>query len=189
MADPALPASVKALLPAASTPGEGNWANFDTEFGTTFSGGMAVTDFPGKQPSCAFGLTTEFKLELQGDSAFDEPPMLDMALQQFQLDLESAQSGMSQFVTDYIKPLPDVVSVGTVQKEKLGEGEVVYVEMVENCAGHPNGAKTLMRGFANRGATRLSFRLVTSLDVAATKAVAVEMFNKFEALDIKALIP
>jgi hypothetical protein len=28
-----------------------------------------------------------------------------------------------------------------------------------------------------------------SLDVAATKAVAVEMFSNFETLDIKALIP
>ena len=189
MADSALPESVKALLPAGSTPGEGSWETFETEFGTTFGGGLAVTEFPGKKPSCAFGLTTEFSFDLQGDSAFDEPPMLDMALQQFQTDIENSHAGMSQFVTDYVKPLPDIVSVGTVQKEKLAGGEVIYVDMVENCDSHPNGAKTMMRGSINRGATRLSFQLVASQDAATAKAVAAEIFKNFEALDIKALIP
>jgi len=61
--------------------------------------------------------------------------------------------------------------------------------MVENCDSHPNGAKTMMRGSINRGATRLSFQLVASQDATTAKAVAAEIFKNFEALDIKALIP
>ncbi len=182
-----VPASIMALLPSGATPGRGNWEVFETEFGKTFGSDMQASSFSGQRPSCVFAGTTEFYINLKGDTAWENAPMLDMAISIHQEEIVSAPAAMSSFISAYIKDAPDVVSVGEVRKEQRAKGNVVYVEYKENCSNHPNGTKTRLKGFARRGATQLQFNFVIALDSAAATAMADEIFDNFDRLDIAAL--
>ncbi len=182
-----VPPSIAALLPPEVKLGDSNWAVFETEFGKTFGGGMQASSFPGQHPSCPFAGTPELKIELKGDTAFENPPMLDMMISDYETGVANAPAVLSKFMADYITTSPDVVSVGTVQEETRPDGYLVYMEYKENCSNHPNGSKTRLTGLARRGATQLSFQLVVAVDGTAAVALAADMLQNFAKLDIAAL--
>jgi hypothetical protein len=126
-------------------------------------------------------------ISLKGDTAFEDPPMLDMAIEMYQQDVASAADSLSVYVKGFAAGQPDVVSVGEIREEQRSNGYLVYFEFKEDCGAHRNGAKTRMRGFARRGATMLDFSLVIALDSAATMAIASEILANFDKLDIAAL--
>jgi hypothetical protein len=148
---------------------------------------LAASSFAGQSPSCVFAGTPELKISLKGDTAWENPPMLDMAIAIHQEDIARAPAAMATFVSNYVSGAPDVVSVAALRDEQLTNGHVVYVEYRENCTSHPNGTKTRLRGFARRGATQLELTLVVALDGAAAMKIVGEMFTNFDKLDIAAL--
>ena len=187
IAESDVPAAVLGLLPDGADPGKGSFDVMETEFGKSFGGSLQAVSFPGQRPSCVYAGTPELQLELTGDTAFEAPPMLDMAIAMHQQDVERAPAAMAEFTTAYIENAPDVVSVGPIHDEALGNGHVVYVEYAEDCTSHPKGAKTRLRGFAQRGATQLSFGLVVGLDSAGALEMAREIIERFDRMDIASL--
>lgn len=184
-----VPSSVVALLPAGAKLGSGSWAVFDTEFGKTFGGDMQASSFPGQRPTCAFGGTPALHIDLKGDTAWENPPMLDMAISIHDDSVKEAPAAMSRHISGALQSAPDVVSVGDVHEEARPGGDIVYVEYKEHCANRPNGAKTKLRGFARRGATQLEFNMVVALDATAATKLADEILERFGKLDIAALTP
>lgn len=184
VADADVPAAIKSLLPEGAEPGKGSFEVMETEFGKTFGGHLQATVFPGQRPSCVYAGTPELRIEIKGDTAFEAPPMLDMVIANHQQDIERAPVGMAETATNFIAKAPDVVSVGSVQNESLGNGHVTYVEYAEDCSSHPKGAKTQLRGFALRGATQLSISMVVALDSKGALTIAAQIFERFGRMDI-----
>ena len=182
-----VPPSVVALLPAGAKLDGGSWGIFETEFGKTFAGGLQASSFPGQSPSCVYAGTPELNIELNGDTAWENDAMRQMADSMQDETIEAAPEAMATYVSGYVKGAPDVVSVGVIRDEQLPNGHVVYVEYQENCASHPNGAKTRFEGYARRGATQLQFNFVVALDRDGAMAIAGEILENFEKLDIAAL--
>ncbi|MDH4048450.1 MAG: hypothetical protein OEW68_10255 [Gammaproteobacteria bacterium] len=182
-----IPPSIAALLPTGAEPGKGSFTVMESEFGKTFGADVRASSFPGQRPSCVYAGTTELYINIKGDTAFENPPMLDMAISIHEQEIERAPAAMSSFVSTYIKGGPDVVSVGELREEKRPNGHIVYVEYQENCSSHPNGAKTRLSGFARRGATQLDFQFVVALDSAAALKMADEILANFGKLDIASL--
>jgi hypothetical protein len=182
-----VPTSVLALLPAGAKPAGGSWAVFETEFGKTFAGGLQASSFPGQSPSCVYAGTPELGIELSGDTAWENDTMREMADAIQDQKIAGAPEAMATYVSGYVKGAPDVVSVGAIQDEQLPNGHVVYVEYQENCTSHPNGTKTRFEGYARRGATQLQFNFVVALNRDGAMAIAGEILENFEKLDIEAL--
>ena len=182
-----VPSSVSALLPAGARLDSGSWGVFDTEFGKTFTGDMRAT-FPGRPSSCDITVGPELRVSLKGDTAWEEPPMLDMAVQQFTADIGAARASLPARVAQLRKTNGGVKSVGTLKEEHLPNGELLYIEYAEDCSRHPNGTNTVLRGFARRGATMLSFDLWISAGAAEAASLAKDMFARFQKLDVAAAI-
>jgi hypothetical protein len=182
-----VPASVAALLPSEARLGGGSFAVFDTEFGKTFSGEMRAV-FPGRPVSCDNTIGPELRVSLKGDTAWDTPPMLDMAVQQYTEDIAAARKGLPQRMGNLRSSNSSVQSVSPVREEKTAAGELIYVEYTEDCASRRGGTNTVLRGFARRGATMLSFDLWLSANATETTAIAREMLARFAKLNIPALL-
>lgn len=181
------PDAIIQLLPDDATPGRGSFDVLESEFGKSFAGHVQAESFPGQRPSCVFAGTPELRIGIKGDTAFEEAPMLDMAIAMHQQDVERTPATMSDFMTKFIEHAPDVVSVGTVKAEALGNGQVAYVEYAEDCSSHSKGAKTRLRGHSLRGATQLSIEMVVALDSASALEMARQIMERFDRMDIAGL--
>jgi hypothetical protein len=189
-AQPALaqqvPPAVSALLPAGAQFASGSFGVIPTEFGKTFSGEMRAT-IPGRPSSCDITIGPELRVSLKGDTAWEEPPMLDMAVEQFNAGIAEARKGLSQSVANMRKANASVQSVGSLREEKVPGGQVLSIEYVEDCARH-KGPNTVLRGFARRGATVLRIDLWISAGTAEATAMAADMFARFAKLNVPALL-
>lgn len=181
-----VPASITALLPKAAVLDSGDWAVFPTEFGKTFGGSMRA-EFPGRPSSCDFTVGPELRVEIKGDTAWEEPPMLDMAVQIHTEDIEQGRTSLPSRLANMRTSNSDVQSVSPVNEEKLANGTILYMEYVENCTRRPNGTNTVLLGYARRGATQFTFDLWISAGAAEAKAMATEMLTTFQQLNIAAL--
>lgn len=181
-----VPPAVSALLPAGTQLAGGSFGVIPTEFGKTFTGEMRAT-IPGRPSSCDITIGPELRVSLKGDTAWEEPPMLDMAVEQFNADIAQARKGLPQNVANMRKTNASVQSVGALREEKVAGGQVIYVEYVEDCARH-KGPNTVLRGFARRGATMLSIDLWISAGAAEATAMATDMFARFAKLNVPALL-
>ena len=182
-----IPASLLALFPKGAQFGHGDFSVMPTEFGKTFGGDLNAASFPGKNPSCDLAGTTMMSISIKGDTAFNEPPMLDMFVAEFEQNLANAAAPLKTIATSYAKGVPNVVSVGTIKQVKRPNGHLFFIQYQEDCGPHPKGFKTKLRGLAHRGATQLDFTLWLALDEAATQAIAEEILANFQKLDIAAL--
>ena len=181
-----VPPAVSALLPAGTQLAGGSFGVIPTEFGKTFTGEMRAT-IPGRPSSCDITIGPELRVSLKGDTAWEEPPMLDMAVEQFNAGIAEARKGLPQNVANMRKTNASVQSVGSLREEKVAGGQVIYVEYVEDCARH-KGPNTVLRGFARRGATTLSINLWISAGAAEATAMASDMFARFAKLNVPALV-
>lgn len=182
-----VPREIAGLLPSVAVLDSGSWDVFETEFGKTFGANMRA-EFPGYSGSCDFTIGPEMHVEIKGDTAWEEPPMLDMAVQMFEESMEKARASMPNDVANLQRTNSDVLSVGAVQAEDLPGGHIVAMEYTENCAKRPNGTNTVLQGFARKGATTLTFQLWISAGMAEAREMAAAMIDGFQKLDFNALI-
>jgi hypothetical protein len=186
-ADGEVPSEIAALLPSAATLDGGSWAVFDTEFGKTFGANMRA-EFPGFPSSCDFTVGPELHVEIKGDTAWEEPPMLDMAVQIYEESIGQGRTSLPDRVASLQQSNNDVQSVGALQEEDLPGGHIVAMEYTENCAKRPNGTNTVLQGFARKGATTLTFQLWISAGMAEARAMGAAMIEGFQKLDFNPLI-
>jgi hypothetical protein len=181
-----VPPAVSGLLSAGTQFASGSFGVIPTEVGKTFTGEMRAT-IPGRPSSCDITIGPELRVSLKGDTAWEEPPMLDMAVEQFNAGIAQARKGLPQNVANMRKTNSSVQSVGSLREEKVLGGQVIYIEYVEDCARH-KGPNTVLRGFARRGATMLSIDLWISAGAAEATAMAADMFARFAKLNVPALV-
>lgn len=181
------PGEIAALLPATATLGTGSWGVIETEFGKTFTAGMHAR-FPKFTSSCDFTVGPELRVEIKGDTAWEEPPMLDMAVQMFEANVAQARTSVPKDVARLRTTNAYVKAVGTLQNEQVPGGHIVAMEYAEDCAGHPKGTNTVLRGFARKGATQLKIDLWISTGMADAKAMAKTMIDRFQKLNFTPLI-
>lgn len=181
-----VPASVAALLPATAKLADSSWGVFDTEFGKTFSADMRAT-FPGRRISCDSTVGPELRAELKGDTAWETPPMLDMAVDMFNQDITRSKPSLNQRMANLKASNSDIKSVNALKEEKLANGTLVYIDYTESCATQ-GGTNTILQGFARRGATMFTFDLWLSADAAEATTFAKDMLARFAKLDVKALL-
>jgi hypothetical protein len=182
-----VPASVAGLLPAGAKLDSGDWGVIPTEFGKTFSGSMRA-EFPGRPSSCDFTIGPELRVSLKGDTAWEEPPMLDMAIEQYRSGIASARKSLPGNVANFRKTNPASASAGPLKEDHLPNGELLYVEYTENCAKRPNATNTVLRGFARKGATIFTFDLWLSAGAPEATAIAKDMLARFQKFDVAAAI-
>lgn len=181
-----VPAAIAGLLPKTAKLDGGDWAVIDTEFGKTYSGGMRA-EFPGQPSSCNVTIGPELHVTIKGDTAWEEPPMLDMAIDIHTSEIQQARASLPGSVKNMLKTNSGVTSIGDLQDEKLASGQLIYIEFKENCKRH-SGSATVLRGFSRKGATTMTFELMQTKSAAETRALAAEMISKFQNLDTAALI-
>lgn len=181
-----VPASVAALLPATAKLADNSWGVFDTEFGKTFSANMRAT-FPGRRMSCDSTVGPELRAELKGDTAWEAPPMLDMAVDLFNQEITRSKPSMNQRMSNLKASNSDIKSVNALKEEKLPNGTLVYIDYTESCSTQ-GGTNTILQGFARRGATMFNFDLWLSADAAEATTIAKDMLARFAKLDVKALL-
>jgi len=189
-ADSETPASVVALAPASVQLSINDWmVSSEDEFGT-----IAMAQLHGSFPefrTCAYAAGPEFDLGLNVDTAWEaSPEQLAMWKEMFlsELDFESAPDRLVESIRLKITVAAGVPVVATPVVEDWPNGHIAYVEFEWKCAGNPDGANTLLQGYALRGSTSLQFDFWVYAGRETAVAMAREILAKFEKLDIAELI-
>lgn len=178
-----VPPGVAGLLPPEAVLDSSDWGVFESEFGKTFTGGMRA-EFPGRPASCDVTVGPELRVILKGDTAWEAPPMLDLAVQAYTDEIAAVRAALPGHVATLTQTNGDLVSVGTLQEQQLPNAELLYIEYTENCARHPDGTNTVLRGFARKGATIFKIDLWISAGAGEATAMAKDMIQRFEAFDV-----
>jgi hypothetical protein len=184
-AAPKVPAVVAGLLPSTAQLNSGDWGVFETEFGHTFSGGMHAL-FPQLPGTCDVTVGPELRLTIKGDTAWEQPPMLDMAIGIQADDIARMRTTLPVSVQNMLKTNPAAGPAGLLQSEKLPNGELLYIEFREQCTRH-GGPTTVLRGYSRKGATLLELQLLVTRPAAEARAMASDLFARFQKLDTAAL--
>jgi len=185
-----LPASVAALLPDGLVLKRQGWSVFkgEEEFEGTQYLGDAFALFPGSV-SCDFTIGPDFNLELKGDTAWEaSPEQLAMFEQMTAPDFEAEGKSMAESLNTHLKGFGDELAISAPQSEQLPNGHITYVDFTWKCPKNPQGTNIMLDGFARRGTAVLTFRFWSNDTVADAKAMAGQIFDKFEKLDIAALL-
>lgn len=190
LADTEVPESVAELLPPGLDLEFQSWGVFkgEEEFeGTTFTGQMGAL-FPGSV-SCDITVGPNFNLELQGQTAWEaSPEQLDMFVQMYVPDAEVNARGLPGTVQSRADTIYGELSIGEPRDEQLPNGHIVYVDFTWKCKENPGGENVMLLGFARRGATVLTFDFWVNGGVVEARAMATGILDRFEKLDILALI-
>ena len=187
-----LPASVAALLPDGLVLTSQDWGVFkgEDEFeGVNFTGG-ARGGFPGSV-SCDITVGPNFNLSMKGQTAWEaDPDMLAMFEQMYLPDAEVHADGLSGSVKWMLgdSSSSGELAIGEPKDEQLPNGHIVYIDFTWKCNKNPAGKNVLLKGFARRGATVLNFDFWANGDAAEARTMAVGILDRFEKLDLKALI-
>lgn len=182
-----LPAEIAGLLPESMSLKSGSWGAYQTEFGVSF-GADALAGLPGYKSSCDFTVGPELRLEIKGDTGWEEPPMLDMLVQQVNEEVAGTPSFLLERVENYRSSNSDIKSVGQVQEESGPAGYIATIEYTEDCSSHPNGANTLLSAVSRKGATAMSIVLWISASASEARAMVTPMLESFQALDFAPLL-
>lgn len=181
-----VPPEVAGLLPAGTELADQSWDVLESDFGTTYTGAMRAT-IPGQPLSCDSTVGPELRVSLKGDTAWEEPPMLDMAIEMYESSIAGAGASLAKRVTNLRASNASILSVSPVQQETLPNGVVVWAEQNEECESH-RGANTLLRGFARQGATTFELDLFVTAGSADALALAKDALARFEKLDVLELL-
>ena len=185
-----LPASVAALLPDGLELKSQGWSVFKGE--EEFEGTQYLADvfalFPGSV-SCDFTIGPDFGLELKGDTAWEaSPEQLAMFEQMNAPDFEAERKSMVEFLNNHVKGIYGELAIPEPQSEQLPNGHITYVDFTWKCPKNPQGTNIKLEGYARRGTAVLTFHFWSNDTVADAKAMAAGIFDKFEKLDIAALL-
>ncbi|MEO8520133.1 MAG: hypothetical protein ABI603_02155 [Acidobacteriota bacterium] len=184
---PQVPPSVAGLLPSAAQLTSGNWGVLDSEFGKTFSADMTAT-LPGRRLSCDSTDGPMVTISLKGDTAFEAPPMLDMAVQGFNADMAKARTGVPARLAALRAGNTAISSASALKEERLPNGHLLYLDYAESCADYGNGTNSMLRGFARKGARMLTFDLRLSASGAEAATLGKEMLARFEKFNVTPLL-
>jgi len=182
-----LPREIEEWLPKTVTLAEGGWEVFETEFGKSYGGGM-IAKLPGYPGSCDFTIGPEFSIEFKGDTAWEEPPLLDMFLQMYNEDVAKAEASLLGNMDMFRSSNSHIQSAGAVHREQLPGGEIVALEYTEDCPKRPNATNTVINAFARKGATRLDIYLWLSAPLAEARTLVVPVIEGFQKVDWMALV-
>lgn len=181
-----VPAAVAALLPPGAAVKSDSWAVMPTEFGKSFGGDLHA-GFPGRPVSCDNTVGPELRVSLKGDTAWESPPMLDMAVQMHEERAAKAGKSLAGRMANLRKSDSGVKSVAPPREQGVPGGKLFVLEYTENCARRPNGTNTMVLGYARKGATQLSVDLWLSAPAAEAAALVAGMLSRFQQLDTAAL--
>lgn len=181
-----VPAAVAALLPPGVAVRSDSWAVMPTEFGKSFGGDLHA-GFPGRPVSCDNTVGPELRVSLKGDTAWESPPMLDMAVQMHDERVANAGKSLAGRMANLRKSNSGVKSVAPAREQGVPGGKLFVLEYTENCARRPNGTNTVVLGYARKGATQLSVDLWLSAPAAEAAALVAGMLSRFQQLDTAAL--
>ena len=177
-----VPASVEALFPASLEIKTKSWDAIPHEFGVVINGQMHAL-FPGAV-TCDYTIGPEFNLELQGDNAWEaSPEQLAMWEQMNTPDFEAEGKSISNFLNVHVKGS----ILGTPRLEQLPNGHVTYIDFTWKCDKNPGGENVMLKGYARRGTTVLTFNFWANGSSKEAIAMASEIFAKFEKLDLTQL--
>lgn len=191
-ADTPMPPSVAALLPAELELRDQGWDLFkgEEEFeGTTFSGTINA-DFPDAV-TCDYTIGPYFGLQLDGQTAWAaSPEQMDMFVQMFvpdrEVEAESLPDSVKRMLQEY--NMKSGFAMGQTHDEQLPNGHIVYIDFTWKCDKSAEGKNVLLEGFARRGTTILTFGFWANGETADARAMAIGILDRFEKLDIDALL-
>ena len=183
--DGKVPAAVAQLLPKTAVLKGQDWGVLKTEFGKTFGGGMRA-EFPQLPSTCDFTVGPELRVTIKGDTAWEAPPMLDMAIQHQAGEIAHMARSLPVTVKNMLATNKSVTSIGKLQDETLPGTRLLYIEFAETCA-RRNGPATVLRGFSRKGATQFYVELLLTRPAPEARAMALDMLNGFQKLDMAAL--
>lgn len=175
------PAAVEAILPAEAKLMSGSWDVLPTEFGKSYGANLHA-GIPGKPSSCDITIGPEIRVSLKGDTAWESPPMLDMAIQLHDDQIKTTRASLQASVANMAKPNAAAGPVGKLQEETTKGGRLLLVEYQESCSRH-QGPNTVVRGFGRKGAMTVELHIWISAGTAEAKAMAEGMLNRFQRLD------
>jgi len=182
-----VPPAVAGLLPPGVAVKADSWAVMPTEFGKSFGGDMHA-EFPGMPVSCDNTVGPELRVSLKGDTAWESPPMLDMAVRMHEERVAKAGKSLAGRMANLRKANSGVKSVAPVREESVPGGKLFVLEYTENCSRRPGGTNTIVLGHARKGATQLSVDLWLSAPAAEASALVAGMLSRFQKLDAAALV-
>lgn len=177
-----LPPEISGWFTTATPLADGGWEVFETEFGKSFGGGMTAK-LPGYPGSCDFTVGPEFRIEFKGDTAWEEPPMLDMFLQMYDEDVAKSETSLPAMVELFRSSNSHVQSVSAVRSEQLDGGTIVSIEYTEDCPKRPHATNTVLNAYARKGATRLDIYLWLSAPLPEARALVVPIIEGFQKVD------
>jgi len=181
-----VPAEISSLWPKSAAVKGDYWDVMPTEFGKTFGGGMHA-GFPGFPLTCDNTVGSELTIDIKGDTAWEQPPMLDMAIELHNSDIQKSRTSLPAFVASLQQANSGVQSTGKLVDESLPAGQLIYIEYMEKCSRH-SGAVTVLRGYSRKGATMLDMSLVLTKPAAEARALAAEVLGRFQKLDTANLV-
>ncbi len=183
-----LPREIRALAPDSAALKTGSWAVMPTEFGKTLTANLSA-QFANMPPSCdSTAGPAEVTMTIKGDTAWEQPPMLDMAIGIYESNIQKDRTSLHKSVVNQLKTNAGTNSVGVLQDEKLPAGRLLWVEYKEDCARHPKGVGTVLRGYSRKGAMTLQFELGLTKSAVETRAVALEIVTRFQKLNLATLV-
>jgi len=182
-----LPTEIAGLLPNAASLKMSSWGAFKLEEGVNFSSNI-LAGLSGYKSSCDFTVGPELRVEIKGDTTWEEPPMLDMLVQMYEEEIEGARSSLPERLVNLRASNSDVKSAGEVQESTGPSGTLLTLEYTEDCPSHPNGTNTLLFAYSRKGATIMSVDLWLSATAADTRALVTPMLEAFQALDFAPLL-
>jgi len=182
-----LPAEIAGLLPKAASVKMGSWGAFQTEYGVTF-GADILAGPSGYKGSCDFTIGPELRVEIKGDTGWEEPPMLDMLVQMYDENIAGARKSLPERLVNIRASNSDVKSAGEVQETAGPSGTILTLEYTEDCPSHPNGTNTMLMAYTRKGANIMSVDLWLSTGAADARAFVTPMMESFLALDFAPLL-
>ena len=182
-----VPPAVAGLLPPGVAVKADSWAVMPTEFGKSFGGDMHA-GFPGMPVSCDNTVGPELRVSLKGDTAWESPPMLDMAVRMHEERVAKAGKSLAGRMANLRKANSGVKSVAPVREESVPGGKLFVLEYTENCSRRPGGTNTIVLGHARKGATQLSVDLWLSAPAAEASALVAGMLSRFQKVDAAGLV-
>lgn len=177
-----VPASVTALLPSSLKLDTQSFAVFEHEFGKVIMAQIHA-GFP-KAVTCDFTIGPDFNLELQGDSAWeDDPEQLATSEKMYAPNFKTESKSLSDRLQVHVKGS----TFAAPQNEQLPNGHIIYVDFTWKCDKNPGGENVMLRGYARRGASKLTFDFWANGTSKDAIVLAKEIFAQFEKMDLAAL--
>jgi hypothetical protein len=177
-----VPKSVAALLPSSLKLDTQSFSVMEHEFGKIIDARIHA-GFP-KAVTCDFTIGPDFNLKFGGDNAWEaDPEQLAMWEQMNAPDFEADGKSLSDRLKVHVKGS----TFDAPRYEQLPNGHITYIDFTWKCDKNPGGENVMLRGYARRGATVLTFDFWANGTSKDAIVLAKEVFAQFEKMDLAEL--